>query len=166
MNFRGLNHVNLVVASAARTQEFLVDVLGLEPHAVVPVWFVAGDVAFHVVEVEDAGGDTSVYRQLQHVAFEVDDLNEVYERLTAAPKYLGLEPFRIGLDMQEQPLATLQDIDKGIGTIFVRDSDGNLFEFVQLGRGIYAEGGLEALMRTVQDMQSNTQRIRANLGLS
>ena len=126
------------------------DVLGLEPHAVVPVWFVAGDVAFHVIEMEDAHSDQSVYRQLQHVALEVDDLNEVYERLTAAPKYLGLKPFRIGLDTQEQPLATLQDIDKGIGTIFVRDSDGNLFEFVQLGRGIYAEGGLEALRKSEQ----------------
>ena len=151
MTFRGINHVNIVVTSAEAAREFLVDVLGLEPHPVVPVWFIAGNVTVHVIEAEDAHSDTSVYRRLQHVAFEVDDLDEVYKRLVAAPEHLGLEPFRMGLDAQAQPLKTAQDIDKGIGTLFVRDLDGNLYEFVQLGRGIYAEGGLEALMRTVQD---------------
>ena len=151
MTFRGINHVIIVVASAAVAREFLVDVLGLEPHPVVPVWFIAGDAMLHVVEVEDAQSDTSVYRQLQHVAFEVNDLDEVYERLSAAPEHLGLKPFRMGLDAQAQPLETPGDIDKGIGTLYVRDLDGNLYEFVQLGRGIYAEGGLEAVMRAVQD---------------
>ena len=154
MKFRGINHVNVIVSSAARNREFLVDVLGLEPHSVMPVWFVAGDVTVHVIEAEDAGGDTSFYRRLQHFAFEVDDLDEVYERLVAAPEHLGLEPFRMGIDMQEHPLRTPQDIDEGIGTIFVRDLDGNLFEFVQPGRGIYSDEGLAALMRTVQEMQS------------
>ena len=153
MKFRGINHVNVIVSSAARNREFLVDVLGLEPHDVMPVWFVAGDVTVHVIEMENVGSDTSIYKKLQHFAFEVDDLDEVYERLTAAPEHLGLEPFRIGIDMQEQPLVTPQDIDEGIGTIFVRDLDGNLFEFVQPGRGIYSKEGLAALMRTVQEMQ-------------
>ena len=156
MKFRGINHVNVIVSSAARNREFLVDVLGLEPHDVMPVWFVAGDVVIHVIEAEDAGGDTSVYKKLQHFAFEVDDLDEVYGRLVAAPKRLGLEPFRMGVDMQAQPLETPQDIDEGIGTIFVRDRDGNLFEFIQPGRGIYSDEGLAALMRTVQEMQGET----------
>ena len=156
MKFRGVNHVNVIVSSAARNREFLVDVLGLEPHGVMPVWFVAGDVTVHVIELENAGGDTSVYRRLQHFAFEVDDLGEVYERLVAAPKHLGLEPFRMGVNMQAQPLETPQDIDEGIGTLFVRDLDGNLFEFVQPGRGIYSDEGLAALRRTVQEMQGET----------
>ena len=154
MIYSGINHVNIIVSSAARNREFLVDVLGLEPHDVMPVWFVAGGVVIHVIETEDAGSDMSLYRRLQHFAFEVDDLDEVYKRLVAAPEHLGLEPFRMGVDMQAQPLQTPQDIDEGIGTVFVRDLDGNLFEFVQPGRGIYSDEGLAALMRTVQDMQS------------
>lgn len=146
-----INHINVVVSNVASTQEFLVDVLGFEPHPIVPVWFIAGDVTVHLVETEDAASDRSVYRQLQHPAFEVDDLDEVYERLVAAPKRLKLVPFRMGPDMQVRPLDTPQDIDKGIGTIFVRDPDGNLFEFVQPGRGIYSDEGLAALMRTVQE---------------
>ena len=153
MKFRGINHVNIVTTSAARTREFLVDVLGLEPHAVAPFWLVAGDVTVHVIEAEDARSDTSVYRRLQHFAFEVDDLDEVYRRLVAAPKHLGLAPFRMGLEMQEQPLRAAQDIDEGIGTIFVRDRDGNLYEFVQLGRGLYSDEGLASLVRAVQAMQ-------------
>ena len=58
---------------------------------------------------------------------------------------------RAALELDVQALETAQDIDKGIGTLYVRDLDGNLYEFVQLGRGIYAEGGLEAMMRAVQD---------------
>ena len=145
-----INHINVVVTSVGKTREFLVDVLGFEPHAIVPVWFVAGEVTVHVVEMKGAESDQSVYRQLQHPAFEVDDLDEVLERLMAAPKHLALAPFRMGTDMREQLIETPQDIDKGIGTIFVRDPDGNLFEFVQPGRGIYSDEGLAALMQAVQ----------------
>ena len=146
-----INHINVVVRSTARAQEFLVGVLEFEPHPVVPVWFVAGDVTVHLVEVEEAVSDLSVYRRLQHTAFEVDDLEAIYERLVTAPEHLGLIPFRMGVDRQAQLLSTPQDIDQGIGTIFVRDLDGNLFEFVQRGRGIYSDEGLAALMRTVQE---------------
>lgn len=57
----------------------------------------------------------------------------------------------MGLDVQIQPLETPRDINKGIKTIYTRDLDGNLYEFVQLSRGIYAKGGLKAVMRTLQD---------------
>ena len=149
-----INHINVVVTSVAEARAFLVDVLEFEPHPVVPVWLVSGDTTVHLVEIEGAQSDRSVYRQLQHTAFEVDNLDEVFERLTTAPAHLKLAPFRMGVDMKEQSIKIPQDIDLGIGTIFVRDADGNLFEFVQRGRGIYSDEGLAALIRAVQEERS------------
>ncbi len=136
MNYQGINHVSLLVTNNERTRHFFLDVLGLEQHKRIPVWYIAGAGTIHVIEIPDAPSQISPppYDVVRHVALQVDNLNELLSRLLAA----SLKPFQLDIQMRKKPLTDPNDdLSYGTGTIFVSDPDGNLFEFVQIGRGLF-----------------------------
>jgi catechol 2,3-dioxygenase-like lactoylglutathione lyase family enzyme len=52
----------------------------------------------------------------------------------------GQRVFQTGFDGVEKEITSREDpLGFGIGSIFVRDPDGNLIEFLQLGHGIFAD---------------------------
>jgi glyoxylase I family protein len=137
MKYQGINHVSLLVTNNERARHFFLEVLGLEQHQRFPVWFIAGACTIHVIEIPDAPleASPSPYGVVRHVALQVDNLQELLSRLLAA----SLNPFKVDFEMRKKPLTDLNDdLSYGTGTIFVSDPDGNLFEFIQIGRGLFA----------------------------
>ena len=50
----------------------------------------------------------------------------------------GLRVTQGGFDGSERELTTAEDpMDFGVGTLFVRDPDGSLVEFLQQGHGLF-----------------------------
>jgi catechol 2,3-dioxygenase-like lactoylglutathione lyase family enzyme len=138
MNYQGINHVSLLVTNSERARHFFLEVLGLEQHQHIPVWFIAGASTIHAVEIPDAPLEifASPYDVVRHVALQVDNLRELLPRLLTA----SLKPFQVDIKMRKKPLTDPNDdLSYGTGTIFVSDPDGNLFEFVQVGRGFFAQ---------------------------
>lgn len=135
MKYQGINHVSILVRSNEQARHFFVDVLGFQQHERIPVWFIAGSGVVHAVEVPDAPPETPMpYDVVRHVAFQVDDLHEVVVRLLQA----SLKPYQLNIQMQQKVLTdSNDDLSYGTGTVFVSDADGNLFEFVQIGRGLF-----------------------------
>ena len=137
MIYQGINHVSLLVRNNERSRHFFLDVLGLQQHEHIPVWFIAGSCTLHVIEIPDAPLEISPppYDVVRHVALQVDNLNELVSRLLTA----SLKPYQVDIEMRKKPLTDPNDdLSYGTGTIFVSDPDGNLFEFVQIGRGLFA----------------------------
>ncbi|MBV9334790.1 MAG: VOC family protein [Solirubrobacterales bacterium] len=136
MGYLGLNHVALVVTDLERSRHFMGEVLGLERHPRMPRWYCVGDCAVHLLQpMPDAGVDSSLYHRYQHVAIQVDDVCAVLCRLLAN----GLEPFQIDSALRRRPISSIDDpLDYGTGSVLVRDPDENLFEFMEIGRGLFA----------------------------
>src|SRR5215472_8681433 len=86
MKYQGINHVSLLVTNTERTRHFFLEVLGLEQHKRIPVWFIAGASTIHVIEIADAPLEISLspYEVVRHVALQVDNLNELLVRLLTA----------------------------------------------------------------------------------
>jgi catechol 2,3-dioxygenase-like lactoylglutathione lyase family enzyme len=52
----------------------------------------------------------------------------------------GLTPFQADFQGNTRVVSAPDDpLDFGTGSLFVRDPDGNLVEFLQMGRGCFAE---------------------------
>ena len=137
MKYQGINHVSLLVTNNERARHFFLDVLGLQQHERIPVWYIAVACTLHVIEIPDAPLEVSPspYDVARHVALQVDNLNELLARLLNA----SLEPYQVDIKMRKRLLTDPNDdLSYGTGTIFVSDSDRNLFEFVQIGRGLFA----------------------------
>lgn len=68
---------------------------------------------------------------------QVNDLPSIVATLLNA----GLRPYQLSLNRAEKPVyitSPSQDLDFGIGTVFVEDPDNNCVEFVHTERGIFA----------------------------
>lgn len=136
MTYLGINHVGLVVTDLSRSREFFIGALGLHQHTRRATWFIAGRCTLHLIEIPEAGDDRSLYRSVQHVALQVDDLNDMLAQLLHA----GLAPFQLDFEGNEMPVDDpASPLEFGVGTLFVRDPDGNLIELIQLGRGIFKD---------------------------
>ncbi|WP_165422884.1 VOC family protein [Ktedonosporobacter rubrisoli] len=137
MRYQGINHVSILVRNNERARHFFVDVLGFRQHKRIPVWFVGGSGVVHAVEIPDAPMEKPLpYDVVRHAAFQVDDLQEVLARLLRA----SLKPYQVDMQMQQKFLTDPNDdLSYGTETVFVADYDGNLFEFVQIGRGLFVE---------------------------
>ena len=136
MRFAGIQHVSMRVTDFDRARAFYVDVLGLVPHPHKSNWL--GDeqgCPIHLMLRTRAGDDTD--DPSRHVALRVDHLEEVVARLLKH----GYTPFQSDVKQSEhRPLRSKeQPLDFGIGTVFVRDPDGNLIEFVERKRGIFGQ---------------------------
>ena len=131
-----LDHVAVVVADADRSRRFYVDVLGFVAHPTKPNWLlIDGHGAVNVLELPDREPRSERYPPA-HLAIRVASLEAVRDRLLAA----GLVPWQNALDWSSRDITdATTSLDWGIGTLFVLDPDGNGVEFMQAGRGIFAE---------------------------
>lgn len=81
--------------------------------------------------------DASVPDAANHAALQVRDLHAVLARLLDS----GQHPYQLSLSNPEPRY--VQDPDDeltyGLGTLFVNDPDGNVLEFVDVTKGIFAE---------------------------
>ena len=136
MRFKGVDHVGVRVTDMARAKRFYSDVLGLEPRPERPNWL-GLDQGFPVhlmpASRDEAPGELEPAR---HFALRVDRLEDVVSILLAH----GLTPFQATADQKHhRVIASAEDaLDFGIGTVFVQDPDGNLVEFIEHGRGVFA----------------------------
>lgn len=139
MDFRieSINHVCLVVRDLDAANDFYMGTLGLRRHDKVSSWLhLTENSTLHLVHVPEATKDDSLYHEIQHFALQITSLREALKHLLSH----RLEPFQMDFGGNTKPLASASDsLDFGIGTIFVRDPDGNLVEFVQLGEGIFKD---------------------------
>lgn len=71
-----------------------------------------------------------------HFALQVKDLSRVLGTLLAA----GQKPYQLSLESLEPKYVhdPHDDLSYGIGTLFVNDPDGNVVEFIDVNRGIFA----------------------------
>jgi catechol 2,3-dioxygenase-like lactoylglutathione lyase family enzyme len=129
------HHVAILVADLERATRFYVDVLGMSVHATRANWLmVGGQPALHLIEVP--ARDVGPRYPMEHVALRVASLETVRAQLLAH----GLTPWQNGLDWSQRDITDeSSSLDWGLGTLFVRDPDGNAIEFVQDGRGIFAQ---------------------------
>ena len=88
MSIRQVHHLNIVTEKLEETRRFYVDALGLTegwrpPFRSVGYWFYVGEAP--VVHIQQAEGavTSSHVSALNHVAFEVDDLDSLLARLSA-----------------------------------------------------------------------------------
>jgi catechol 2,3-dioxygenase-like lactoylglutathione lyase family enzyme len=137
MHFHGINHVSLRVTNLARASQFYTHVLSLKPHPEKPNWLGVGQGCLvHLMEPTTAGSD-SPPEPSRHFALEVSCLEDVVALLLRH----GLKPYQSDVTQHHhREIKSDQDsLDFGIGTVFVVDPDGNVIEFMQKGRGIFAE---------------------------
>lgn len=139
MRFRieAINHVCLVVKDIKAAEKFYVNVLGLERHHKISSWLLLNEQStLHLVNIPEAEVDNSLYHEVQHFALQVPDLNEILRLLHDH----DLKPFQMDFEGNTRDVLSSNDtLEFGIGTIFVYDPDGNLVEFLQMGRGIFTE---------------------------
>jgi len=135
MNYLGINHVLLGVTDLERALHFWRDLVGLPPHPRISRWLMINRCTLHFLPLPEVAPESSAFRRFQHVAFQVNDLARAWADLTRA----GLKPFQLELNGQETVVERPDQLDTGSGTIFIRDPDGNLAEFIQIGRGMFAQ---------------------------
>jgi catechol 2,3-dioxygenase-like lactoylglutathione lyase family enzyme len=136
MKINGVQHVSMRVADFDRAFRFYIDVLGLVPHPEKSNWLgYEQGCPIHLMLRTRSGEDTD--DPSRHVALRVERLEDVVDRLLGH----GCTPFQSDVRQSEhRPIHSAdQPLDFGIGTIFVRDPDGNLIEFVQKDRGIFGD---------------------------
>jgi catechol 2,3-dioxygenase-like lactoylglutathione lyase family enzyme len=136
MRFGGIQHVSMRVADMERALRFYVGVLGLVPHPDKSNWLGHGQgCLIHLMRRTRPGDDND--DPARHVALRVDRLEKVVALLLEH----GCVPFQSNVEQSEhRPISSSdQPLDFGIGTVFVRDPDGNLIEFVEKDRGIFGE---------------------------
>ena len=130
-----INHVGLVVRDLRAAERFYVDVLGLQRHHVRPSWFVLNATStLHLIPLADAAAEDPPHHAYRHIALQVPDLRAVLRVLLAG----GVRVAQIDFGGGEREVSSGDDsLDFGVGSLFVRDPDGNLIEFLQLGHGIF-----------------------------
>lgn len=135
IRIEAINHVGIVVKDLAASERFYVDVLGLRRHHVRPNWFVLNATStLHLIPLADAAATEPPHHAYRHVALEVTNLRAVLRLLLDG----GVRVFQADFEGGERDVKSNDDpIDFGVGTLFVRDPDGNLIEFLQLGHGIF-----------------------------
>ena len=132
-----IHHVGLVVSDVPAAERFYAGVLGLRRHHARPSWFVlnaASTLHRNAVPGAGAGGADPPHHAYRHVALQVADLRAVLGLLLAG----GARVTQVGFDGGERAVTSPDDpMDFGVGSLFVRDPDGNLIEFLQPGHGIF-----------------------------
>ena len=135
MKIKAVNHICVVVRDKQAAENFYVGVLGLNRHHKIESWFVVTkETTLHLVEIPEAEATESLYHEIQHFALQVEDLPAAYDTLLDA----DLKPFQMDFQGTEKALSARNDpLSFGLGSVFVRDPDGNLVEFLEEGRGIF-----------------------------
>ena len=131
-----INHVSLVVKDKAAAEKFYIGVLGLRRHPKIASWLILNERdTLHLLNIPGAMVENSLYHKLQHFGLEVPDIREVAILLSRG----GLKPFQMDFKGATNEInGEVDPLNFGTETIFVYDPDGNLVEFIQLGRGIFS----------------------------
>lgn len=135
LNVEAINHVCVVVKNIAAAEDFYIGVLGLQRHHRIKSWLLLNKVStLHLVHIPEATVDTSLYHEIQHFALQVPDLRAVVRHLLGRERVM----FQMDFEGVEKSIESAEaPLDHGLGTVFTRDPDGNLIEFLQLGQGIF-----------------------------
>jgi catechol 2,3-dioxygenase-like lactoylglutathione lyase family enzyme len=147
LNVIAINHVCLVVRDKEITKAFYTGILGFQPHPRVKSWLVMSDLStLHLVARPDVNaGPVSPNPGLQHFPLQIADLRDILVLLLAA----GRSPFQMNRGIIEHTVKEPDDpLSFGTQTLFVRDPDGNLIEFVELGRGLFSARTSEVIDKT------------------
>lgn len=136
----GINHVALVVRDRSAAERFYVDVLGLQRHHTADAWLVLNARnTLHLIPLPQAEPEGSLRHRFQHFALQVSALDAILALLLRH----GLTPFQADFQGNTRAVTAPDDpLDFGTGSLFVRDPDGNLVEFLQMGRGLFGEDNL------------------------
>ena len=131
-----LHHVAVIASDVDASRSWYADNLGLTVHATKTNWLLCGPRgAVHLLPEPEWPLGTSESRTGAHLAIHVATLEAVRDRLLEA----GLSPYQLDFEFNVRPITSSSDnLDWGVGTLFVDDPDGNMIEFVQAGRGIFA----------------------------
>ncbi|MDG3002225.1 VOC family protein [Paludisphaera mucosa] len=135
LEVEAIHHVGLVVKDRAVAERFYVDALGLERVPSRPSWLrLNGAIAIHLIPLA-SGEDEPQHHRFRHVALQVADLRATLRLLLNE----GIRVSQFDFDGRERDVAAPDDpLDFGVGSLFVRDPDGNTIEFLQLGHGLFA----------------------------
>ena len=129
MKIRSLHHASIMVSDAVKAAQFYCGLLGLNPlprpaRGVKGFWLQAGDAQVHLVEgTVDSVPLTEERKALEgrgiagHFALQVEDAR-------AAGAFLAQAGY--------PPLGDLLERPDGSKSVFVRDPDGNLVEFIEI----------------------------------
>lgn len=133
MEFLGLNHICVIIKNKERSKIFYEYFLGLTPHSQEENWYkVKGNgPTIHLIEIDEAEvpSEEDMHHYYRHFAFEVSSLSSVASKALE----LGFHPFQMDTEGEEHEITNDNDLNFGIKTVFVRDPDSNLWEFVQKG---------------------------------
>jgi catechol 2,3-dioxygenase-like lactoylglutathione lyase family enzyme len=130
-----IHHVGLAVSDLQAAERFYAGVLGLRKHHARPFWFVLNATStLHLIPLRDATAAEPPHHAYRHVALQVPDLWATLRVLLAG----GVRVFQADFAGRECDARSADDpLDFGVGTLFVRDPDGNLIEFLQQGHGLF-----------------------------
>lgn len=134
MKFLDLNHICVIIKDKERSKKFYEDFLELSQHSEEENWYkVEGNgPTIHLIEIDEAEvpSEEDMHHYYRHFAFEVSSLKSVSSRALES----GFHPFQMDTEGEEHEItSTDDDLNFGIKTVFVRDPDNNLWEFVQKG---------------------------------
>lgn len=161
------HHVGITVSNLERSVKWYREVFGLEPafalevggegagrtlrlppHIHRTVVMPIGNFAIELLEFEPTRGGPNQMRQddvgYVYICFAVDDIEEVYQRLTALGHDFHTEPLYAG---EEGQIA-------GSKFCVMRDPDGKTIEFVQCGPGMQIPGLHAAAARKDVDLKN------------
>ncbi|HEX6817390.1 MAG TPA: VOC family protein [Ktedonobacterales bacterium] len=122
MHIRGTHHVALLTKRFAELRAFYVETLGLRVIGGFPgcniVFLDAGGIAIELIE-EEGDGTPGIGRGWDHLALEVDDVDDAYTELVARGVPFASPPEDFPPKAPSMRIA------------FLKDPDGNLVELVQ-----------------------------------
>jgi catechol 2,3-dioxygenase-like lactoylglutathione lyase family enzyme len=154
-----VHHVCLVVQDREAADAFYIGVLGFQPHHKVKSWLVLnGTSTLHLIAIPGTAlRNASPHRPIEHFALQVPKLDDVLTILLQA----GQKPFQMDGKMKEHFLVDPGDpLTFGTGTLFVRDPDGNLIEFIEEGKGLFSvEMRPRSLQETVEPSSDRGSRV-------
>ena len=145
MTIKAVNHVGVRVKDMNVATAFYSGVLGLTPKPQKPNWLLMenGQMVHLMPATAESAEGHDVGDLARHFALQVDSLEDVAALLLRH----GLKPFQAELYKPgggkpgRRNITDTRDLTYGIGTIFVEDPDGNIVEFIDPSRGIFAEVG-------------------------
>lgn len=132
------NHLAIVTRNRDAMRDFLESVIGVTPHKH-SGWYSLGDSGFliHVIPIDEAERPplSDLHHYYRHLALETSSLRGILASALGA----GLEVFQMDMAGDEQKINDLTNsLEFGLRTLFVRDHDGNLWEFLERGHSLPA----------------------------
>jgi catechol 2,3-dioxygenase-like lactoylglutathione lyase family enzyme len=140
-----IHHVGLIVKDLKRAEEFYIGFLGLKRHHQRSNWLILNATStLHLIPLADPAATEPKHNACRHVALQLADVRAVLHILPASRQRL----FQADLLGDERDVVSSGDkLDFGDGSLFVRDPDGNLIEFLQMGYGIFPAQGTDGAAR-------------------